>query len=56
MEPLPCVVGLLAVLVAVVFVLHDSTDLDVAPQAAWALGLAFAGLCGLVVAVRRLRG
>lgn len=55
LETPPLVAGALAVLVAALFLLHDTTDVEITPAARWALGLALAGLCGLVLALRRLR-
>jgi len=54
-EALPLLVGLAAVVVAALFLLDDTTGLEITAAAAWAFGLAGLGLAGLALALRRLR-
>ena len=53
LEALPLLVGLAALVVAALFVLDDTTDVDITAPVAWSFGLAGLGVAGLLLALRR---
>lgn len=55
LELLPLVLGALALLAAGLFLLDDTTDVEITAAGGWAIGLGVLGLGGLALALRRLR-